>query len=182
MFDLETWGLDRGWGVTLVGSLMIHGDGPTQFYTYDLTETSKWPDKRSDDSELGAILLKHITGCHVAYAHNGKWFDIPWLNSVALKYKMPPLHIKLIDPVQVARNKYRIGNNSLGAVADFLGLDESKMPVSKEVWRGALLDNDKSCWAILRERCESDVRLLNDVAARISSDVGMVDYSGSAYR
>src|SRR5688572_2895013 len=26
VFDLETWGLDRGWGVTLVDSFLIHGD------------------------------------------------------------------------------------------------------------------------------------------------------------
>lgn len=182
VFDLETWGLDRGWGVTMVASAMVHGDGPTKFCTFDLTETSKWPDKRSDDSELGAAILKVITGCHVAYAHNGLNFDIPWLNSVALKFGMPPLQIKLIDPVQVARRKYRIGNNSLGAVADFLGLPEQKMPVSREVWRSALLDDDKASWAILRERCESDVRVLNEVASRVTRDVGMIDFQGSAFR
>lgn len=183
VFDLETFALDRGWGVILMAVILVHGDGPEpKWYEFDLTQTSKWPNIRSDDSELYAKIFDVLNGCHVGYAHNGAWFDIPYLNSVALKYGLPRLRMKLIDPVQIARRKYRIGSNSLSNVADFLGLPESKMHVGPDVWKNALLDNNPECWRILRERCRSDVRLLNMVSGRVTSDVGMVDYSGSAYR
>jgi hypothetical protein len=181
VFDLETFSLDRGWGVLMVGSILVHGDGPdAKLYTFDLTESPKWPDVRSDDSDLAARILQVLSTCQILYAHNGLRYDVPWLNSLALKYGMPRLNAKLIDPVQVARNKYRIGSNSLSALSSFLGLEESKMPVPPEVWRTALFDNNAESWKILRERCESDVRILNQVAGMVSLDVGMIDRFGSA--
>lgn len=181
VFDLETFSLDRGWGVLMVGSILVHGDGPEpKMYTFDLTESPRWPDVRSDDSDLAARIMKVLSGCHVLYAHNGARYDIPWLNSLALKYGMPRLNAKLIDPVQVARNKYRIGSNSLSSLASFLGLEENKMPVPAEVWRTALFDNCRESWDILRARCESDVRILNQAAAAVTLDVGMIDKFGSS--
>ena len=183
VFDLETWGLDRGWGVTMVGAVLVHDGASPEIQTFDLRISSKWPDTRSDDSELGAALLKILYSCDVLYAHNGLNFDIPWLNSVALKFGMPGLvGKKLVDPVQVARRKYRIGQNGLAALAAFLGLEEEKMPVPAETWRRALLDNDQDSWETLRLRCESDVRLLNSVSAHVTRDVGMIDDRGSAWR
>lgn len=183
VFDLETFSLDRGWGVLMVGSILVHGEGPEPvWYNFDLTQSSTWPDRRSEDGELAAKIIKVLSGCHVAFAHNGAQYDVPWLNSIALKYNLPPLNIKLIDPVQVARKKYRIGSNSLGSLANFLELDEEKMPVPPDTWRFALFNNDKRAWQTLRERCQSDVRLLNKVAAKVTRDVGMIDNQGSAWR
>lgn len=182
VFDLETFSLDRGWGVLMVASILVHGEGEPKMHTFDLRESSTWPDKRSEDAELAAKVIKILSDCHLAYAHNGRNYDLPWLNSIALKYGLPPLNIKLIDPVQIARRKYRIGSNSLSSLAAFLELPEEKMPVPADTWRFALLNNDKKSWDTLRERCESDVRLLNMVASRVTRDVGMIDYSGSAWR
>lgn len=183
VFDLETWGLDRGWGVLMVACIMVHGEGKEPvWYEFDLTQSSGWPEKRSDDSELAAKVIDVLQGCHVLYAHNGRDFDMRFINSIALKYGLPRIRAKLIDPVQVARRQYRIGSNALGNLANFLGLDESKMPVPPDTWRFALMDNDKASWDTLRERCRSDVRLLNQVAAKVTLDVGMVDYAGSAWR
>lgn len=182
VFDLETFSLDRGWGVLMVGCILVHGEGEPKWYEYDLTQSTKWPDTRSDDSELAASIIKVLSDCHVAYAHNGANYDIKWLNTLALKYSLPPLNIKLIDPVLVARKKYRIGNNSLASMAAFLQIPEEKMPLPPDVWRYALMDNDKACWDLLRARCKSDVRLLNHVASRVTKDVGMVTYDGSAWK
>lgn len=178
VFDLETFSLDRGWGVLMVGCILVHSEGQT-WYEYDLTQSSKWPKVRSDDSELATSILKILSDCDIAYAHNGLNFDIKWLNTIALRYNLPTLNIKLIDPVQVARRKYRIGNNSLASMSAFLGLPESKMPLSADVWRHALMDNDAASWDLLRARCRSDVSLLNQVASRVTKDVGMIDYQGS---
>lgn len=184
VFDLETWGLDRGWGVTMVGSLLIHDGTPPQISTFLLRDTAPYQQgRRSDDHELGQTVLNLLHDCDVLIAHNGARFDVPWLNSVALKFGMPRfVSKKLIDPVQIARKRYRIGGNSLSSLADFLGLEEEKMPVPREVWRRALLDDHEPSWQVLAERCESDVRLLNSVAARVVPDAGLIDFSGSAPR
>ncbi|MGH7262173.1 MAG: hypothetical protein ACREI9_16140, partial [Nitrospiraceae bacterium] len=102
---------------------------------------------------------------------------------VALKYGLEMPRLKLVDPCMIAWKKYLLGRNSLEAVADFLELSENKgkekLHISPDVWRHALMDNDDAAWALLVDRCESDVDLLNEVAARVTGDIGMVDYSGS---
>lgn len=181
VFDLETWGLDRGWGVTLVASFLIHGgnDGPKRI-TLKHRDSQAWKaGKRSDDREIAEEVFRILSDCHIAYAHNGDRFDIPWLRTVALKYGFQMPRIKLVDPCQIAWKRYRIGRNSLEAVADFLQLSQSKLHISPDVWRGALMDDDDACWDLLHKRCVSDVDLLNEVASRVTGDVGMVDFQGS---
>lgn len=184
VFDLETFSLDRGWGVLMVGSILVYdGSEEPRQHTFDLRETEAWKrGERSNDSELAARIMRVLSDCHILIAHNGLKFDIPYLNSVALKYDMPRLNTKLVDPVQIARQKYRLGSNALSSLASFLELPESKMPVSADTWRRALLDANEESWDTLRARCESDVRLLAMVAGRVMGDVGMIDNKGSAFR
>jgi DNA polymerase III epsilon subunit-like protein len=181
VFDLETWGLDRGWGVTLVASFLIHGgaEGPKRI-TLKHRDSAAWKaGKRSDDREMAEEVFKILGGCHIAYAHNGDRLDIPWLRTVALKYGLQMPRIKLVDPCQIAWKRYRIGRNSLEAVADFLQLKQSKLHISPEVWRSALMDDADEAWGLLVSRCVSDVDLLNEVASAVTGDVGLVDYQGS---
>jgi DNA polymerase III epsilon subunit-like protein len=181
VFDLETWGLDRGWGVTLVASFLIHGEpeGPKRI-TLKHRDSVAWKSgKRSDDREIAEEVFRILGNGGIAYAHNGDRFDIPWLRTVALKYGLQMPRIKLVDPCQIAWKRYRLGRNSLEAVAQFLGLEQSKLHIGPDVWRGALMDDDDACWDLLYKRCASDVDLLNAVAGRVTGDVGMVDFQGS---
>jgi len=181
VFDLETWGLDRGWGVTLVASFLIHGDtdGPKAI-TLKHRDTAAWKEgRRSDDNELAEEIFRILSKCHVAYAHNGDRFDFKWLRSVALKYGLAMPRLKLIDPCAIAWKRYILGRNSLEAVADFLGLEQTKLHISPDVWRGALMDDDDTSWGLLVERCKSDVALLNEIASKVTGDIGLIDYSGS---
>jgi hypothetical protein len=182
VFDLETFALDRGWGVMMVGCVLVHGEGQPKWYEYSLPQYPTWPAERSNDRLLAADLFAVLEDCHVWYAHNGLKFDVPWLNSVALKFGLPIVERKLIDPVQIARKKFRIGSNSLSAIASFLELPEEKMPLPASVWKSALLDNDAECWELLRQRCHSDVSLLNEVSCAVAPFVGMVDFQGSFRR
>src|SRR3990172_1014026 len=185
VMDLETWGLDRGWGVTLVASFLIHGgiDGPVK-RTLTLRDYAPWRcGVRSNDSELAKEVFDILKTGQIVYAHNGDYFDIRWLRTVALKYGFEMPRLKLIDPAQIARKKYLVGRNSLESMADFIGtpkLGIEKMHITPDVWRGALLDNDNDCWLQLVARCESNVELLNYVASAVTGDVGMIDYQGSA--
>jgi hypothetical protein len=178
VFDLETFGLDRGWGVLLVGVIVVFGDGDPKEYRFRLDKFETYKRDRSDDSELGAAIFSVLEDCHVLVAHNGAWFDQKYLNSVALKFGMPMIERKMRDPVQVLRAKFRIGGNSLAAAAEFLGLKDSKIPVPKEVWRQAAFNGSKEAFDILEERCASDVYLLAAVAEKVEAWGGQIEYSG----
>lgn len=178
VFDLETFALDRGWGVLLIGVIVVFGDGDPKEYRFRLDQFDTYKRDRSDDSEIAASIFSVLEDCHVWYAHNGKWFDQPYLNSIALKYGMPPVERKLRDPVQILRAKFRIGANSLEAATDFLGLEQSKMHVPAEVWRQAAFNGSKEHFDILEERCASDVYLLVELARRTEEWGGVIDYSG----
>lgn len=184
VFDLETWGLDRAWGVTLVASFIIHGgeNGPER-KTLKLRDYKPWQaGKRSYDRDLAVDVFDTLRECHILYAHNGERFDIRWLRTVALKYNLEMPRVKLVDPCSIAWRSYRLGRNSLEAVADFLELPQTKLHLSPDIWRAAVLDDDDAAWSKLVERCESDVDLLNAISRRVTADVGMVDYTGSATR
>jgi hypothetical protein len=185
IFDLETWGLDRGWGVTLVASFMIHG-GPegTKRITLKHRDSKAWKSgKRSDDREMAEEVFRIFAPGCIAYAHNGDRFDVKWLRTVALRYELQMPRIKLIDPCAIAWKRYRLGRNSLEALADFLKISDEeegqKVHLSPDVWREALMDDDDTAWADLVKRCESDVLILNKIASKVTGDVGLIDYQGS---
>lgn len=181
VFDLETWGLDRGWGVTLVASGLIHGapTGPESF-TLRLRDYPAWKaGVRSNDEDLVKALFDLLRPCHIGYAHNGEYFDVRWLRTVALKYGLAMPRLKLVDPAALARQKYLLGRNSLEALGDFLQIPHQKLHLSPDVWRHALMDDEPEAWAQLVKRCESDVLMLNAIAGKVTGDVGMVDFTGS---
>lgn len=183
IFDLETWGLDRGWGVLLMGVILVHGDGTEpKWYEFDLTQAPGWPMVRGDDSTVAKALLDVLQDCDIIVAHNGLNFDRKYLNTIALKFGMPSLMKKLVDPVQKARQMYRIGSNSLSSIASYLDLPEPKMQLPMEIWRSAILNADEGAWELMRERCRSDVRILNAVCRRMRGDFGVIDMYGSAWR
>lgn len=181
VFDLETWGLDRGWGVTMVGSFLVYDGVKPTTHTLTLREFDPWKEgKRSDDRDMVQAIFEIMEKAHIAYAHNGEYFDVRWLRSVAMKYRLDMPKVRLVDPARIAWRKYQLGRNSLEAIADFLELPYQKYHLSPEIWRRALLDNDDAAWAELVKRCESDVLLLNAVAGAVTGDAGMIDWTGSA--
>lgn len=166
----------------MVGSFLIFNGRKVETKTLTLRDYKPWEEgRRTDDSELVRDIFSILEQCHIGYAHNGEFFDIRWLRTVALKYGLKMPKIRLVDPAQVARQKYRLGRNSLEAIADFLELPYQKYHLSPEVWRKALLDANQEAWTELKVRCESDVLLLNAVAGAVTGDVGMIDFKGSGW-
>ena len=177
-FDLETFALDRGWGIILVACAVVFDGGKTTEHVFRLDQFDTFKKDRSNDSEIAAAILSVLEDCHIWLAHNGKWFDLPYLNSVAAKYGLPSVERKLRDPVQILRAKFRIGSNSLEAAADFFELEHSKIHVPAEVWRQAAFNGSKAHFDILENRCRSDVRLLVEVARKVEDYGGTINYSG----
>ena len=120
-----------------------------------------------DDSDITRQLIDRLNNFSVLIAHNGIRFDVPMLNTRALAAGIRGLSpgIKHIDPCKIAWRHLNMQRNSLDAIAAFLQLDEGKYHIGPEVWVRAALDRDKQAMKTLVERCESDVRVLEDVAS-----------------
>jgi len=183
VFDLETFALDRSWGVLLMGTVLVHGDGGPKLHTFSLRDSTAYKSgRRGDDAEVFARLYYTLEPCAIWYAHHGRWFDVRWMNALSLKYGFAPLNRKLVDPVQLAKNKFALGSNSLASQLDFIEAQEQKMPLGESVWRDAILNDDDSAWKKLEARNRSDVVALNELAVKVAPFVGMVDFAGSAWR
>jgi hypothetical protein len=79
------------------------------------------------------------------------------------KWGLPPLaDAKLIDPVQLARNKHRLSYNSLDRITDFLGINQ-KTVVAGDQWLRAALDGDRKAMGYIVDHCVKDVEMLEKV-------------------
>lgn len=142
-FDFETTGLQADYGQALVFSYQFGNQKPK-------TVLHEGRNDRSLVFQARDIL--NTADCIVSY--NGKMFDVPFLNSRLLEYGLDPIEKKHhIDMYFVLKYKIRTGSKSLGHISNWLKLEDKKMSLAPEAWR----DRDLP---LLRERCESDVRLL----------------------
>lgn len=172
-FDLESYGLEPTYGVLLCGVVKPWG-GPSKLFRVKQVS--------SDDSKLTTELVTELNKYAILIAHNGVFYDRKMLNARALKFNLPILDPrgKMIDPVQIARRHLNMRRNSLDALADYFGLSEQKMHIPAEVWVRAGLDHSKADLDLICERCESDVRVLEELATRVLGLVGSVNFWGSA--
>ena len=94
-----------------------------------------------------------------------KGFDLPFLNTRLTRFGMKGLdrHFHL-DLMWTCRGWHGIKprNAKLSTVAEFFNLEERKMDVDVEIWARASR-GDKRSINILVHRCESDVRLLEQI-------------------
>ena len=145
-FDLETSSLNANFGIVLCA--VVKGSDRKKPYVFRGDSYEPWKQgKRSDDSFLVKDIVACLSGYDVLVAHNGARFDVPFLRTRMAKWS-PHLECgafpnkKLVDPVQLARNKLRMSSNGLAALASLIGAGEKTL-VDGDVWLRASLDGDK---------------------------------------
>lgn len=76
-----------------------------------------------------------LDNCDVLVAHNGKRFDVKKVNSYFLKYGLnPPSPYKVVDTLQIAKNKFALPFNSLAYLAEFLGVEQKIDTGGIDLW------------------------------------------------
>jgi len=76
---------------------------------------------RSNDKPVVRSLLDALNDYDVLIAHNGLKCDLVFIRTRLAKWNLKPLpEKKLIDPVQIARNKLRMSGSSLDKLASFI--------------------------------------------------------------
>lgn len=179
IFDLETFTLEADTALLLCCSYKEYHHGRVQTVRADAFPN--WDGRRSNMRPVVAAVLKALSDFDIFVAHNGLWFDRKMLVSWGLRYDLP-LYMrfsKFIDPLQLARRQLRLSRNNLGAVLDFMGIDESKTPIKWDHWKRAAYDRDRRSMNYIVEHCEQDVLVLETAYHRMRKLVRDINEKGS---
>jgi uncharacterized protein YprB with RNaseH-like and TPR domain len=183
VLDRETTALEADRGVILCASYESSKE-PGHIRTLrqdDPDINPDWATKRGYDRELVKRIKALVMDHDVIVAHNGTRFDLPFLRTRCLRWHLAPLRdVKCVDPLQIAWRKFRLRSNTLGAVADYLGIEDRKTPLDMSVWASAYLDGDKRAMNKVVTHCEADIRVLSAVLPYVKPFIKVLDDRGSA--
>jgi uncharacterized protein YprB with RNaseH-like and TPR domain len=182
ILDLETTSLDADSGVILCASYES-SENPGKVYTIRQDETNpRWKRGiRGDDKELCKQVNGLVRTHDVIVAHNGNRFDIPMLRTRSLHWGLAPLReVKLVDPCSIAFRKFKLKSNSLGRLADYVGIRDRKTPLDMSVWADAYLNGNPKAMNLIVKHCEADIRVLSAVLDVVKPYIKVLDDRGSA--
>src|SRR5882757_10661149 len=127
LLDIETTSLTADLGVILCA---CGKDQANRKFTYRIDEMAKsdWrKGHRGYDKPIIERLIKELTKYDIIVAHNGTGFDLPFIRSRAIYWSLPRVpDIKIIDPLKILWDKFRLKRNSLGSISDFIGSKQRK--------------------------------------------------------
>lgn len=181
VFDLETSSLNANEAILLV-AVVKSSDSGMHILRIDDTDAPTWnAGLRGNDYNIVRRASDVLANHDVVVAHNGKWFDIPFLRTRLLKHKLPKLpDLKLVDPCDVLRRKFRMKSNSLAAIIDHLALKDKKTPLSMATWLEATLNGNRRAMDDIVKHCIQDVKALDGVFNAVKPYLKMIDDRGSA--
>src|SRR4051812_15217222 len=123
VFDIETTALYADLGVALCMSWESSTEpGVIQTLRTDELSHKDWKrGVRGNDRELVKQANEVLRQHDILVAHNGRFFDVPFLRTRAIKWGLAPLNdMVIVDPVRVARSKLRFQSNRLDRILDTL--------------------------------------------------------------
>lgn len=181
VFDLETSSLEGDKGIILC--CCVKSSESKDILTIRTDETSKNWGKglRGDDRETCIQVAEVLSKHDVLVAHNGTRFDVPFLRTRMLHWRLPRLpDIKIVDPCSIAFRKFRLRNNSLAVILDHLGLKDRKTPLDMSVWADATQNGSKASMDLIVKHCIADVKVLAGVLDVVKPYVKVLDDRGSS--
>lgn len=108
-----------------------------------------------------------INQADAVVAHFGDGHDIPWIAGRCLKHGLGPLRqVIQIDTWKIARSKFKLYNNKLAYLAEFLGLPINKIDTDFQLWIDCMAGNKEARRKMLLYN-EQDVRVLESVWKKV---------------
>jgi len=139
--------------------------------------TSKWHEdpEAISDAKLVVAIRDELERYNMIVSWNGKLFDAAFLNARLLKIRERPLRPQFhLDSMwYAAGSSNRIGSRKLDNVQRFLGLSESKTPITWEDWQRAGMGNMKAFNQVVKH-CEQDVKVLAQAYWRFLPNVSSI--------
>lgn len=177
-FDLETtpnrmysWGLRIPSGYlspenieeerTILCGSWMWSDNPT------VESIAVDPAHPKDDRHVTTVLNEVMGQADAWVAHNGDNFDIRWVRTRAVYYKLPPLPpVVQIDTKKMAKRVFNFNSNRLVYLAEFLGVGK-KLKTDFDLWKDCIKGDVAALEKMLRYN-KRDVRLLPRVYKRLA--------------
>lgn len=150
--DIEATGLRADYCSTLVVSIKPYGLKP-----YSLTVNQV-------GNDIGVVMAakKELEKYDAWVTFYGKGYDIPFLNTRLLKWLKAPIEKKPhVDMYYTLKYGTLLSRRSMAHMARFLKEGEQKQDVGPDVW--AEIGSQPGAMKKMRARCESDVRVLEDL-------------------
>lgn len=81
----------------------------------------------------------------VIVAYNGRGFDVKEIQARFLMYGLPPTTpVKVIDPLLIVKDKFRLPFKSLKYVAEFLGVTQKLENSGNDLWKKATMGDEQA--------------------------------------
>lgn len=160
IFDIETVGLKANWSHMLCWCMLDRDSGKI---SHDLITRREVRDKV--DKRIIKSAIKEIAKYDRIVTYYGRRFDIPYTRSRALYQGVEfPGYRDLYhtDLYFMAREKFAIHSNRLGAICQYFGIEAKSHPMTPELWQRAGAGNEEALKTILTH-CEEDVDSTNKV-------------------
>lgn len=182
IFDLETFSLSADTGIILCCSYKEYlSKEPPKTIRAD--QFREWKNNRSNSRPICEQILEELRDFDIFVAHNGIRFDRRMLISFAVKHDLPLfLRVaKFIDPVETSRRYLKLTRNSLGSVAQFLGIPQKKTEIDWEHWRKAAYEGSSEALDYIVDHCVADIQVLDAVHHRLRKLVKDINDKGSCF-
>lgn len=114
------------------------------------------------DKEMLGKFTKILSKADSIIAHNGNQFDIPWIRTQLMCYRLPPLPaISVVDTLKLVRGNFNFSSNSLNNLAKRLGVIQKKK-TDFELWK-RVMRGEKKALKEMVEYCDQDILVLEQV-------------------
>ena len=164
-FDIESTGLNATFGTILcIGYKWL---GQPKVHCPTILDCSN--NGMLDDKGLVKRFSEVYAECDYAVGHyaGNRRFDAPMINSKLLKHGLMPLApAPIVDTWRVMFDTFKLHNNRLVTVQQFLGCKEEKTPITFDDWLRAAHGDRKSLKQIVHH-CKQDVLVLEEVFLKI---------------
>jgi uncharacterized protein YprB with RNaseH-like and TPR domain len=154
--DIEATGLRGDYNSTLIVSVKRYNTPPESFVV-------KQP---GNDQKVVRDAKKCLEGLDCWVTFYGKGFDLPFLNTRLLRWRVDPIDKRPhVDLYFTLKHNLLTARKSQAHLLRFLNTPEQKMDMSPEDWN-EVIANPEQALKKMRQRCESDVEGLQGLYNR----------------
>jgi uncharacterized protein YprB with RNaseH-like and TPR domain len=137
--------------------------------------------KAGEDYSVCKAMWELFSQADAVVAHNLKNFDLKMLEARCLANGLPSLPtVKLIDTLEIAKNKFRFPSNKLDSLASYFGLGRKVSHSGISLWV-QVQEGSRKALDEMVEYCEQDVNLLHDLFQVLRSRGLVNGYNAALY-